>query len=325
MHLLPNLRSSLRAIVLASLPIALTLQSGATTAAGDPVEVSVLIQADAFSESLSACLEDDLACETLCREVLLHHGLLAADDIPTFSRCEVRPEADLYDVNMEYVVGYETAMGCGVAQVTPVPGQDPLATHFAAVTSMETESVFSFVRLARELRFYGAPSNLVERTMAAARDEIRHAVMSHELASRLGAQRVAPSLPSLSIRQIAVVGLEHVVSSCVQETFSALIATWQARSARDPEVRKLMAMISNDELGHAELADDVRVWLGGQLTAAERRRIDIAARQAAEELASELRDPPARVIEDAGHPSANDARILLAAMVEHQSLADPLS
>jgi hypothetical protein len=51
-----------------------------------------------------------------------------------------------------------------------------------------------------------------------------------------------------SARQAGRRARPFVVEGCVGETFGALVGAWQARFARDPEVRVVMRPIAGDEL-----------------------------------------------------------------------------
>src|SRR5690606_33136020 len=68
------------------------------------------------------------------------------------------------------------------------------------------------------------------------------------------------------------------------ETWGAVIAEWQARAARDPELRAAFAAIARDEARHAALAWAVDRWARERLDQAACARVDAAREAAAREL-----------------------------------------
>ena len=55
--------------------------------------------------------------------------------------------------------------------------------------------------------------------------------------------------------------VENMREGCVQETYGALLASYQALCTRDPEVRETMRSVAADETAHAELSWDLAAWL----------------------------------------------------------------
>ena len=316
MNRLPRLKNTLRNIVFATIPLAVMAHSNSTIASEEPVEVSIAIHPDgAFGGALAACLNDQAACQELCHEVLVTHELIGPDESVVFGRCEALPEGDLYNVDMEYsAYEYPAVSGCGVVPVRKISGAKSLGVHFAAVTALETESIVSFVRLARELQHHGAPAELVDGALSAASDELQHARMADTLAQSLGGKRRTLNLTGLAVRGVFSICQEHSKMACVNEAFGAMVATWQARTAKDPVVTHVMKTISEDELRHAELAYRVAAWLRSQLTPSEQGDIEQATRLATEELAQRLTDPPRELIERAGYPTVEESRTLLNAL-----------
>ncbi|MBA3392541.1 MAG: hypothetical protein H0T89_07855, partial [Deltaproteobacteria bacterium] len=64
---------------------------------------------------------------------------------------------------------------------------DPIARFYAEAAQLEAASVDAFEMLADELAHHGAPAALIERTRAAARDELRHAAVMATRAHAAGA------------------------------------------------------------------------------------------------------------------------------------------
>jgi hypothetical protein len=114
------------------------------------------------------------------------------------------------------------------------------------------------------------------------------------------------------VRDLPTIARENAVEGCVRETYGVLVAKWQARSAQDAQVRQALATIARDEARHADIAADVASWAEARLSAAERRGVRAACRQAMEELRGQLTfDPPLALVEQAGLPPAAEARQLL--------------
>jgi hypothetical protein len=106
-------------------------------------------------------------------------------------------------------------------------------------------------------------------------------------------------------RSLLEVARENAAEGCVRETFGALVATWQARTAADPLVRATMAGIAVDESRHAALSWAIDGWARSRLGAAGGRELDEARAEARMELRATAGAPvdPA-LVREAGLPSA---------------------
>lgn len=140
-----------------------------------------------------------------------------------------------------------------------------LAEAWCADGLAEHASVASFARFALELMALAAPADLVASAHQAALDEVKHARACFALARRYGGRDVAPGafpmggsveVSSDLVELAARVALE----GCVGETVAAMQAAHQLEVARDPEVRRVLAMIAEDEARHAELAWRTISW-----------------------------------------------------------------
>jgi hypothetical protein len=188
--------------------------------------------------------------------------------------------------------------------------------YLAAMAHLEAASVHAFRTLARQLSRHGAPSRLIARAIAAARDEVRHTRMARALARSHGATAppVAVTTAPAALPSLETLALENAVEGCVRETFGALLAAWQARTAGDPEIRAAMSSISDDEAAHAELAWDLDAWLRARLDPAARARVAAARADAVAALATELsQPPPSLLVAVAGLPESAGAQSLFAA------------
>jgi hypothetical protein len=196
-------------------------------------------------------------------------------------------------------------------------GTPALGALFARIAHMEAASVPAFERLADELTTHGAPEHLVRAARRSAKEEVRHAEVMESLARRHGAPMPELKVEPFQARSLEALAIENAVEGCVRETFGALLAGWQARSAEDAQVRESLEIIAPDELRHAELSWAVDAWAMDRLSPEARERVDAARREAWRKLeqdaaASHLPDDVVRL---SGLPSANVARRLVRELV----------
>jgi hypothetical protein len=130
---------------------------------------------------------------------------------------------------------------------------------------------------------------LLHDTLAAARDEVRHAELCFALASAYAGEPLEPAdFPvdaTLAIdRDLAAIVAETVVEGCIGETLAALQAQAQLDSTSDPAVRAALEATVEDETRHAELAWKVVAWAV--------REGGARVRSAAQRAFSEFRAPP---------------------------------
>jgi hypothetical protein len=176
----------------------------------------------------------------------------------------------------------------GLAASVTCIAQNEVGAHFARAAHFEAASVFAFEQLARDLVQLGAPRELVRLALSAALDEVGHARTMHALAERFGGQRVVPEIAAPASRGALAIALENAVEGCVRETYSALLACYQAQAARDPHVRAAMTQIADDETRHAQLSWQIAAWLEPQLSDEERAAVALARRAAYQQLSGEL-------------------------------------
>ncbi len=167
------------------------------------------------------------------------------------------------------------------------PAANPVGTFLAEVAHLEAAAVTAFAQLASELAVHRAPPALVRRAQSARRDEVRHARATAWLARRYGGQVLpAPRVAGRQPRSLSEVLDDNAVEGCVRETYGALVAHAQARQARDPHIRRILAKIARDETRHAALSWDLAHWAQGRMTstsrrlAAQRQRTAFAAMEA---------------------------------------------
>lgn len=193
-------------------------------------------------------------------------------------------------------------------------GRD-LGEFFARMAHLEAAAVPAFERLARELRAHKAPRKLIAAARRSARDEVRHAHAVARLARRFGGTPEPVRFEELAIRDLEAIALENATEGCVRETFGALIATYQAHAARDPQISKVMRGIAQDETRHAQLSWEVAKWALRKLDGEARTRIDAAVAHAVATLRHDMSTPVCpEAIELAGFPTPERARALFDAI-----------
>jgi hypothetical protein len=187
-------------------------------------------------------------------------------------------------------------------------GGEGIGAFFATAAHLEAASVVAFERLAEELRAHGAPDDLVRDALRAAKDEVRHARATKNVAERHGAKVEDVCVDERPIRDLFAIAIENAVEGCVRETFGALVATYQAKKARDPMIARLMKQIAKDETRHADLAWRVAAWAQSLLDEEQRAYVVSMRTRAAAELRAALEiEPEAELMTAAGMPNAHDA------------------
>jgi rubrerythrin len=99
----------------------------------------------------------------------------------------------------------------------------------------------------------------------------------------------------------------------VNETWGALLGTYQAHRTRDPQIAAVFGEIAEDERRHATLSWRVAAWLDAHLTPDERANVGDAFRAAIAALRDEQAWPRfATVAHAAGLPDPATSLALLA-------------
>lgn len=190
-----------------------------------------------------------------------------------------------------------------------------VAAYFARMAELEAAAIPAFRHLHTDLHEHGAPRPLLRALSRAARDERRHARATSALARRHGARVSVPRVPPRRSRSLEAIALENVAEGCVRELFGALVATFQAEHAGDPEVRRVMKRIAHEETRHAALSLQVQSWLEQRLDRTARERVRTAREHALSELAAELRrEVDTALVDAAGLPSTRVASALYRAL-----------
>ncbi|MCG5052866.1 MAG: diiron oxygenase [Myxococcales bacterium] len=193
-----------------------------------------------------------------------------------------------------------------------------LGAFFAEIAELEAASIPAFMLLARDLEHLGAPEDLVHGARRAARDEVKHARDTQDLANKYGSAVREVVVDASAPKTRLALALDNAVEGCVRETFGALVAAYQATRAADPNVAALMQQIARDEASHAELAHELDAWLWPQLSPEERHQVHTArltAIGACEEALQESHDEEVYVA--AGYPRPEVALQLHKSLFAH--------
>jgi hypothetical protein len=264
-----------------------------------PCGIPLAAQVDA-----GAYVPPDL-CTTLCGPSRFGAGR-------SCRRLERQPDGTEVIACTTCAIGRRTA---GLGPIEGAPDRGPLGDFFARVATLEWASVTAFERLADDLARLGAPAGLVADARRGADDERRHTRAMGALAGRYGAPVRAPEFTDVGIRSLEEIAVENAAEGCVRETFGALVATWQARSARDAAVAGALREVAADETRHAEFSWALQRWVDGALDGGARSRVRAARDAAAAALWRELDAPvdPA-LVAVAGLPDRDTGRALFEAM-----------
>jgi len=165
-------------------------------------------------------------------------------------------------------------LACPVAS----PVAEALSDAWLADAAAEHASVAAFSRVAMELMAVGAPPQLLDDTLRAAQDEVRHAQACYGMASRFTPSIQGPGpLPAATPRtpSLVQVAVDAFLEGCVGETTAALVAERGAGAATDPHTQEVLRAIASDEAEHAALAWRTVKWAlehGGAEVAGALRR-----------------------------------------------------
>ncbi|HEX2568991.1 MAG TPA: ferritin-like domain-containing protein [Polyangia bacterium] len=246
----------------------------------------------------------DAGCAELCQQLLLGAG--------TVKGCEVVPVdggiSALACTSSPICIGGRRPAGLGTPEVA---GGDEVGRYLGRMAHLEAASVDAFHRLSAELAAHGAPATLVRAAGRAAIDEVRHARVIGALARHRGVTPPPVEIAPARSRSLAELALENAVEGCVGETWGAIVASWQGRSAGDLRIRAALRRIAVEEAGHAELAVAVARWAEERLTDEERKAVAAAREAAVAQLVEAAgAEMPAELVEVLGLPEPRMARAL---------------
>lgn len=186
-----------------------------------------------------------------------------------------------------------------------------VGAYLAGAAGMEAAAVTAFRVLRGELRRFGAPRGLLRGASRAAREEVRHARSMGALARRKGHRPEALRIEKTPPRSLFSLAIDNAVEGCVRETYGALVATYQAATAKDWHVREAMSRIAQDETRHAALSWEIAAWIERRLSPDERARLREAQETALLNLAGDAaREPSSPFATELGLPTSAVAQRL---------------
>ncbi|HET9990570.1 MAG TPA: ferritin-like domain-containing protein [Kofleriaceae bacterium] len=241
-------------------------------------------ESDSVLAPLLADCEQAQSCEPLCSELFMR---VYGTSRVRFDTCELVARPD--DTLAAHVVTETLCVG-GRRPGNYRPGVPPatcnaVAAYLARQADLEAASVRAFADLYADLVELGAPAAMRRAAIRAAADEVRHAAMSMRLAKRFGATVSPRQIRAAPRRDLRALVLDNAVEGCVRETYGAAVAGYQARTARDPIVRRAMYRIARDEAKHALLSWQLHRWAAPRL--GDRDAVLAAASTARAELSAE--------------------------------------
>jgi hypothetical protein len=155
-------------------------------------------------------------------------------------------------------VGEPELRGLSAAQ------RETLATTWTRAGLMEHASIAAFARFSLQLLSMGAPPELAFAAQAAMADETKHARLCFGLASAYAGSGIGPGKltvgDALDGRDARDILLAAIHEGCIGETMAAIEAAEAAAHAADPVIRRVLQIIAEDEMRHAELAFRFAAW-----------------------------------------------------------------
>ncbi len=204
-----------------------------------------------------------------------------------------------------------------------VRSKSALGAWLVGTALLERASIGAFDALHMDLRAHGATAGLKRRAKRAAEDEKRHARVMGSLARREGS--TVPRNTSASRRRrtletprpLVDVAIENAIEGCARETFAALIAHLQARTAEDSDVAHAMRTIAREETRHAALSHDIHEWALARLSPKDRAKARAAYHEALESLVTTcFLSPPEATRRRTGLPTTTEAATLARHLVK---------
>jgi hypothetical protein len=203
------------------------------------------------------------------------------DQDQCFRAVEGRPFFDQSGQSIQAHASNTASGWCRAAATTP-----PTTTTSSARSALGQEwtrralgehaSVSSFAAFTIALMSNHAPPALLQDSLTAAADEIRHAQVSFEVASRLTGQTVEPGpLPPSSLQfdsNLTALALATAQEGCIDETLSAVLAAMEVdelwsrpvdgvtESERE-YIQQILTTIALEEASHSALAWRTVQWV----------------------------------------------------------------
>jgi hypothetical protein len=178
-----------------------------------------------------------------------------------------------------------------------------LARVFADMASHESAAVIAFDQLAEEFAHHGLSPGLQRAARRAAAEERRHVRLVGALArgASFSLTRTRPQV----VRSLEDIARDNAVEGCGRETFGSLIGLYQAKHAKNRRVRRVMAQVTADEIGHAQWSRAAAEQLSSRIRPAVRRELRDLRDEALTQMAAEFANTvPAELHDDLGIPDA---------------------
>lgn len=130
----------------------------------------------------------------------------------------------------------------------------------------EHASVASFAVFLLQAMQLGAPPAILQRTIAAMDDEVRHAMLCFALANRFLGVAQQPGPFAQPIAPAAAMDVQTIVEAviaegCISETIAVAFAAQALCRAEDAEVKACLETIVAEERRHSDLAWDFVTWV----------------------------------------------------------------
>lgn len=139
------------------------------------------------------------------------------------------------------------------------------ATRWTRDALAQHASIGAFARLSLQLLGVGAPASLLRAAQQAALDQIKHAELCFDRASKLtGVQLRAGPLPlpheMRMTYDLSTIAIEALLDGAVHEALSAAEARARVRTSDDEEERSILRAIARDEAAHGDVAESIVAW-----------------------------------------------------------------
>ena len=266
----------------------------------------------------------NIECNTLCSTAISEQEGRPPDDI---FNCDYDLDFDSLPEDFESWEASASVgnLTCDGQFVTMCMGRRPLGhiestrtvrdigEHFSCAAHLEQASVTAFVDLARQLKGWNAPEQLISRCLEAADDETRHAKIFRTLAIKCGAPLEEPQQenPPEDLLRTAI---HNATEGCIFETWAALIAAHQSLHNHHPELQKIYRVVAADETRHGQLAWDLHEWMMQQLSQEEQDIVREHQRQALEQLRNIAKQEATE--RWLGRPARQEASLLAEAFIK---------
>ena len=186
-----------------------------------------------------------------------------------------------------------------------------VGSFLAELAYLEEAAVTAFEYLTKELEYHNAPEELIALSKRAIEEEVEHANLMKMLAQSYGFAPVEVKVEPFKIRTLAEMAYDNVKEGCIRETYGALMAFWQSKTAQDEAVQAVMGRIAWEESEHAALSWAIDEWIRPQLTEQEQQTCAKLFEESMKGLEKELQFEPSQImVQHVGYPTLEAANAL---------------